>query len=143
MYWPGGLSMTGTFVYPNVGTSVAEMRLILAEAAARSNDLTAACNQLHDVRKCRFAPADYVRFDSTDQESVLTTVLKERIFEFPFHGMRWFDMRRLAAEGRMETVTRLDRNGVVAATLEPNSPRYTLQIPMQVMIFNPNWKQNP
>lgn len=143
MYWPGGLSMTGTFVYPNVGTSVAEMRLILAEAAARSNDLTAACNQLHEVRKCRFAPTDYVRFDSQDKELVLTTVLKERIFEFPFHGMRWFDMRRLAAEGRMETVTRLDRNGVVAATLEPNSPRYTLQIPMQVMIFNPNWEQNP
>ena len=143
MYWPGGLTMSGTFVYPNVGTSVAEMRLILAEAAARANNLTTACNHLHEVRKYRFASSAYVRFDSSDKELVLTTILKERIFEFPFHGMRWFDMRRLAAEGRMEIVTRLDRNGVVAATLEPNSPRYTLQIPFQVMIFNPNWQQNP
>lgn len=143
MYWPGGLTMTGLYVYPNVGTSVAEMRLILAEAAARANNLTTACDHLHEVRKCRFAPSAYVRFDSADQELVLNTIINERIFEFPFHGMRWFDMRRLAAEGRMETVTRLDRNGEVAATLEPNSPRYTLQIPIQVMIFNPNWEQNP
>ncbi len=144
MYWPGGIIMPpATAVYPNVGTSVAEMRLILAEAAAFDNNLPEACNQLHEVRKCRFAPAAYTRFDSNDQEEVITTVLKERRFEFPFNGMRWFDMRRLAAIGRMESVNRIDKNGEVAATLEPDSPRYTLQIPVQVMEFNPHWEQNP
>lgn len=139
MYWPGGMTMTGTYSYPNCGTSVAEMRLIIAEAAARSGDLAKASDQLHEVRKCRFPSANYERFNSDNKEAMIEAVLKERVFEFPFHGMRWFDMRRLAAEGRIGAVMRYDANNNVVATLEPTSDRYTLEIPMQVLYFNPSW----
>lgn len=143
MYWPGGISMTGSYVYPNCGTSITEMKLIIAEAAARANDLTKACDELDVVRKCRIAPAGYVKFVSTDKETVLNRVLKERVYEYPFHGLRWFDMRRLDAEGRMPEVKRYAGNNEVVATLSPGSPRYTLQIPISVMYFNPDWSQNP
>jgi tetratricopeptide (TPR) repeat protein len=129
--------------YPNCGTSVEEMRLILAEVAARGNDLTKALSELDLVRKARFKPADYQQYQSTVQEEVLQKVLTERNLEFAFTGTRWFDMRRLDAEGRMPEIKRYDPQNNLIATLPPHSKKYTLQIPIQVMAFNPGWPQNP
>lgn len=129
--------------YPNWGISVAEMRLIIAETAARNNELVKACDELDVLRKRRFLAADYVKFTSTDKETVLKKVLDERGFELAFTGMRWFDMRRLDAEGRMPAVNRYLGNGQLIATLAPGSARYTLQIPKQVLFYNPSWEQNP
>jgi tetratricopeptide (TPR) repeat protein len=137
-----GMGVAYSNAYPNCGTSVEEMRLILAECAARAIDLPKAVNELHLLRKCRFKAADYQKFDSNDKELVLQTILKERTFELAFNGMRWFDMRRLDAEGRMPEVKRYDGQNNVIATLPPHSKKYTLQIPMQVMYFNPGWPQN-
>lgn len=127
----------------NTGTSVQEMKLIIAESAARSNDLSTALQQLDDIRKTRYATASYVRYQSTVKEDVLQQVFKERSHELPFSGLRFFDMRRLDKENRMGTVTRYDAQGNIIATLPPHSDRYTLQIPIQVLSFNPGMQQNP
>jgi hypothetical protein len=140
-YIPNGVSYGQAF--PNWGTSVAEMRLIIAEAAARANDLTTALNQLDLVRKTRFKAVDYIQFTSTNQEEVLQKVLAERSFEFAYNGLRWFDMRRLDAQGRMPEVKRYTGSGELIATLSPGSSKYTLQIPIQVLYFHPDWPQNP
>ncbi|TRZ42240.1 RagB/SusD family nutrient uptake outer membrane protein [Robertkochia solimangrovi] len=136
---------TQNLVEFNWGPTVAEMHLILAEAATRSNDLTTALEELDLLRSKRFMPEDYTKYDpeSPVQEEVLQKILEERNFEFSFSGMRWFDMRRLASEGLMPTVYRYDVAGNIAATLESDSNKYTLQIPLQVMYFNPDWPQNP
>lgn len=135
--------MTPILQLTNTGTSVQEMKLIIAECAARSNDLPLALQQLDDVRKNRFATASYVRFESSDQEAVLQEVLKERRHELPFSGLRWFDMRRLDKENRMQTVNRYNAAGDLVASLPPGSDRYTLQIPIQALSFNPGMPQNP
>ncbi len=126
--------------YANWGTSVGEMRLIIAEAAARSGDLATALQQLDAIRKRRFPTAVYQAFQSGDQEEVLEKILTERKFELTFNGMRWFDMRRLDKEGRMPTVNRYDAANRVIATLPPKSVKYTLQIPEEVRYFNPGWQ---
>jgi hypothetical protein len=136
-------NITPVLANVNTGTSVQEMKLIIAEAAARSNDLSVALQQLDDIRKARFATATYVRYQSTVKGDVLNEVLKERSHELPFCGLRWFDMRRLDKENRMGTVSRYDAQGNVIATLPPHSDRYTLQIPIQVLSFNPGMQQNP
>lgn len=133
----------GTKNYENLGTSIAEMVLIIGEAAARSNNLSEALNRLDEVRKNRIPAASYTRFESTDKEEVLDELLLERKHELGFNTLRWFDMRRLNFEGRMPTITRLSANGTVVATLEPSSPRYTFQIPLFVLKFNPGMEQNP
>jgi hypothetical protein len=137
------LYTTPVLQYVNTGTSVQEMKLIIAESAARSNDLSVALQQLDEVRKTRFAASSYVSYQSTIQEDVLQEVLKERSHELPFCGLRWFDMRRLDKENRMGTVNRYDAQGNIVATLLPHSNRYTLQIPFQVLSFNPGMQQNP
>jgi hypothetical protein len=138
-----GMGVNYSNAYPNCGTTVEEMRLILAECAARANDLPKAINELHLLRKTRFKAADYQKFDSNDQEEVLKKILLERSFELAFNGMRWFDMRRFDAEGRMPAVVRYDGQNNAIATLAPHSKKYTLQIPIQVMYFNQDWPQNP
>ncbi len=145
LFYPGAPNIVAPTQnpYQNWGTSVAEMRLIIAEGAARSNDLSIALTQLDLVRKCRIPSNVYTKFSSAIQETVIQTVLKERVFEMPFNGTRWFDMRRLDAEGRMPTVIRQNSTGATIATLAPGSPRYTLQIPLQIMYYHPDWIQNP
>ncbi len=140
-YFPA--ARTPNLTYVNTGTSVQEMKLIAAESAARANNLEVALQHLDDVRKNRFPAASYVRYTSSNADEVLAEVLKERSHELPYNGLRWFDMRRLNKEGRMGTVTRRNAQGEVVATLEPNSERYTLQIPIQVMSYNPGMQQNP
>lgn len=137
------MQVSPTLLYVNTGTSVQEMKLIIAEDAARKNELQTALQQLDDIRKNRIVTASYTPFASADQETVLQQVLLERQHELGFSGLRWFDMRRLDQEGRMPPVYRYDATGKVIATLEPHSNRYTLQIPLQVLSFNPDMPQNP
>lgn len=139
----GVVSFITIFSYLNVGTTIQEMKLIIAEVAARNNDLTEALKQLDDVRRNRIPAASYVPYQSGDKEFVLRKVLEERQFEFAFIGMRWFDMRRLDAEGRMPPVNRYDAQGNVIATLQPHSARYTLMIPEAVIQYNSGIEQNP
>jgi hypothetical protein len=138
-------AVTPAFQLTNTGTTVQEMRLIVAECAARANSLTLALTNLNEVRRNRYTgtPITSRDFSSTIQDAVLTEVLAERRRELPFHGLRWFDMRRFDAENRMSAVIRTNAQNTVIATLEPHSNRYTLQIPVQVLSFNPNMAQNP
>ncbi|RXK83160.1 RagB/SusD family nutrient uptake outer membrane protein [Filimonas effusa] len=135
--------VTLNYQYMNTGTSVQEMKLIIAECAARNNELTVALQQLDELRKNRIAKATYAAFQSASQEEVFQEVMKERNHELPFNGLRWFDMRRLDKENRMGPVNRYNAQGAVVATLQPHSDRYTLQIPVQVLVYNPDMQQNP
>lgn len=126
-----------------IGTTVPEMKLIIAEYAVRNNEVNTALQHLNDIRIKRFAAADYQPLSSTSPEEVFSWVIKERRYEMPFNGLRWFDMRRLDAENRMPEVIRYDISGNVLATLPPHSARYTLQIPENAILFNPDMIQNP
>ncbi|QPH40930.1 RagB/SusD family nutrient uptake outer membrane protein [Pedobacter endophyticus] len=137
--------VTPVFQLTNSGTSVQEMHLIAAEGAARSNNLGVALSHLNEVRRNRYTgtPVTSRDFTSTDQNAVLNEVFAERRRELPFHGLRWFDMRRFDLENRMPAVIRTNAQNNVIATLEPHSSKYTLQIPIQVLAFNPDMIQNP
>jgi tetratricopeptide (TPR) repeat protein len=139
-YIAGPSSPTGQY---NSSTSVQEMMLIIAEAAARKGDLNTALSQLNELRKYRFSPSAWKELSSDNKETVLDWVLRERSFEFPFHCIRWFDMRRYDKEGRMGVIKRYDGAGNEIASLPPHSPRYTLQIPTQIMNYHNDWTQNP
>ncbi|SDG74797.1 SusD family protein [Pedobacter terrae] len=138
-------AVTPAFQLTNTGTTVQEMHLIAAECAARANNLTVALSHLNEVRRNRLTgtPISSRDFSSTNQTAILDEVLAERRRELPFHGLRWFDMRRLDMENRMTSITRINAQNVVIATLEPHSSKYTLQIPVQVLAYNPDMVQNP
>lgn len=127
-------------MFSKFGISVPEILLTKAEALVRKSipdpgSALTIVNNLHAKR-------DRVHTDltSTDQEQVLNWVLDEKRRELVGSGLRWFDMRRLAPEGKTPTVTR--QVGADTYTLAPDSKKYTLQIPGSVINFNPDMQQN-
>lgn len=128
---------------PSFGTSIAEMKLIIAEAAARSGDLSLALKHLNELRVSRMSnKKPYQPYQSSDQEMVLREILMERRHELASNGMRWIDMRRLDVEKRIPAINRIDANGKVIMTLQPGSKQYVLKIPTNVLGFNPDMQQN-
>lgn len=138
-------AVTPVFQLTNSGTTVQEMHLIVAECAARASNLTTALDHLNQVRRNRYTgmPVSNRDFNSTDKTVVFDEVLAERRRELPFHSLRWFDMRRFDSENLMQVVNRTNTDNTIVAKLEPHSSKYTLQIPIQVISYNPDMIQNP
>lgn len=138
----GVTSFSPSGAVPSYGTSVEEMKLILAECAARQGNTTEALKQLNEIRIFRIRKSSYKALSSQDSGEVLNWVIRERGWELAYRGFRWFDMRRLDAEGRMPAVTRTTANDAAIATLPPHSPKYVIQIPISVLAFNPDMPLN-
>ncbi|TCC98463.1 RagB/SusD family nutrient uptake outer membrane protein [Pedobacter hiemivivus] len=124
---------------PNLGISWAEVFLNKAECLARSGDISGALTIVNEtIRKKRFDPLNYHPLTANSSDEAITAVLNERRIELMFRGVRWGDMKRLDAEGRMSSVKRFAADGVTVLTsLEPKSENYTFQIPLIVQQFNP------
>jgi len=134
----------GTLV---TGTDVAEMYLILAECAARDNDFTTCMQNVEKVRVNRFAAADYAALAvPSSLNEAISIVTDEKWREFPFTSLRWYDVKRLNAEGLVDPITiskdyfevgetAIDFDSPKVYTLEPNSRKYARPIPKEVIIL--------
>ncbi|MCT4317817.1 RagB/SusD family nutrient uptake outer membrane protein [Elizabethkingia anophelis] len=121
------------------GISTNEIYLIKAECEARAGNTVVALKTVNDLLKNRYDDT-FTPFNSNDNEAVLKFVLDERRKELIWRGLRWSDLRRLNKDSRFaKTITR-DIDGKIY-TLEPNSPKYVLPIPMSV-IRNNDMQQN-
>lgn len=126
----------------NIGPTVPEMYLIKAEYYARTNNSSEAMNWVNKLRLKRFKTDDYTAITATDAADALTKVIDERRREFFCRMLRWWDMRRLAAEGiYTKTITRTFDGETY--TLAPNSNRYVFPIPTYEIQLNPEIEQNP
>lgn len=120
--------------------SVPEMMLIQAECMARKGDRE-CLKVLDKLRENRIARASWQPLNVPDSK-LLETVLEERQRELPFHGMRFFDMKRLAKEGiYTKTVTRIYKGQFF--TLAPNSNQYLFPIASKVQSMNNKIESNP
>ncbi len=135
---------TGFYGQGNVGTSVPETYLILAEAQARQGDTAGACTTLDKFRTKRYDKTSYSKFESSDKAAVLKEILDDKTVEFIYQGMRWFEMRRLYALGEYNrTIVRKDSEGNEIGRLVPSADRMVLPIGEKVTDINPNITQNP
>lgn len=122
--------------------AVPEMMLIVAEAEARAGQITPALQQLNNLRKKRFKPADYEDLTAATPDEALKLVIDERRRELFGKGLRWFDMRRLDSDSRFrKTYTRA--NTATTYKLEAGSSIFVQQIPPKVRLLNPNIVPNP
>lgn len=124
------------------GIRNSEVYLNYIEALVRlggTENIAEARQWLEALRAHRYENPDPL--PAMSDEDLLQEVLDERHRELRFTGLRWFDMKRLAPEFGW-TFSRLDENGNTV-TLEPNSPRYTWAIPLDIMEQNGQLIQNP
>jgi hypothetical protein len=70
--------------------------------------------------------------DAMNEASLGEEIYKQRFLELAYEGHRWFDLRR-TAQPRLEKSYRGE-----TFVLERNDPRYTLKIPAEAILNNPN-----
>jgi hypothetical protein len=70
--------------------------------------------------------------EAMDEASLLEEIYSQRFLELAYEGHRWFDLRR-TAQPRLEKPFRGE-----TFVLEQNDSRYTLKIPAEAILNNPN-----
>ncbi len=128
-------SYTG-LIFPFGGLAADEVYLISAECKARTKDTIGAAGDLNTLLMNRWKTGYFNGY----AYATLDTVLSERRKELPFRGVRWSDLRRLNKENANKTLFR-KINGAVDS-LAPNSIRYVLPIPPDVLLLS-GIKDNP
>lgn len=110
------------------GLATDEMYLIKAECAARRGDVSTGLKYLNTLLVNRFEPGTFSPYINGNSSEVLEKIIAERRKELVWRGnLRWCDLRRLNKEGAEITLVR--KIGNKTYTLEPNSPRWTFNIP--------------
>ncbi|HEY9256673.1 RagB/SusD family nutrient uptake outer membrane protein [Chitinophaga sp.] len=128
--------------YINYSIGVPEMMLIKAECLARNNGKDEAMGLLNTLRQKRFKAADYADLTAATADDALVQVLAERRRELMYHGLRWFDLKRLNHDPRFKKdLTRIYKG--VSYALPANDARYLLQIAPKIIRINPAIIQNP
>lgn len=138
------------FINLNIGVNTPELYLIAAECAARTEpNMTQALKYLNELRKHRHIK--YTEFVASTEDEVLREILDERRRELAFYGLfRFYDLKRLNKDPRfaktiVHTLEKRDKEGNIIGedkfVLEPNSYKYSLPIPSEVLHFNPNMQE--
>ena len=119
-----------------VSYRTSELYFIIAESLAHLNQTDSAKETLLDFAENRYTPSGFSAYqdfiNTLDNESLLTEILKERRREFAIEGHRWNDLRRTTQPEIRKTY-----NGN-SYTLEEGDERYTLLLPNDAIINNPD-----
>jgi len=124
---------------PFSGIATDEMYLTRAECFARAGNKDAAMTDLNAVLIKRHTSA-FTPLGAIDAADALNKILLERRKELLFRGLRWMDIKRLNKEGANIVLKRII--GGKTYTLEPNSNRYALPLPTDIISIG-GLPQNP
>jgi starch-binding outer membrane protein, SusD/RagB family len=136
----GGMQFTGTYTGSTAsasrlnffaGLATDEVYLTRAECYARAGKITEAMNDLNVLMVKRFKTGTFVPFTATNTSEAMKLILDERRKETIFRGLRWLDLRRLNSDGANITLIRNIDNQTY--TLQPNSSRYAMPIPPDII----------
>lgn len=120
------------------GAEAAAMRF---KATGKADDAARCKRLLNELRKNRFAPADFTEVNANSADGWVQLARAERRRELCFENHRWFDLRRYGMPEIRHTW--YEKGGrATEYVLKENDPGYTLMIPHQVFGLNPELKQN-
>lgn len=125
----GSFSANGIVTF--LGISLSEIYLIQAECLIRKGDVVKGLEMLNKLLTRRYSNTDFVPYANVSQSAALTIVLAERRKELVFRGLRWMDIKRLNRENEEIYLKRVINGELVM--LNPNSVRYALQIPRDIV----------
>ncbi|ASZ11976.1 RagB/SusD family nutrient uptake outer membrane protein [Chitinophaga pendula] len=148
--YPLGMRRAWGQSYTNLGVTVPDIVLLIAECKARTGQLTAAAEDIKNFRATRVASqeAPVPQIIVNDKVALVKYILEERTREMALTGNRWLDMRRISLEpeyaGTFNTTHQVyDESGNVTATYTLKPERLTMRFSTYVMEANPNLTNNP
>ncbi|MBE8726692.1 RagB/SusD family nutrient uptake outer membrane protein [Flavobacterium hungaricum] len=114
----------------------AELYLTKAETSLKLNNLNDAKTTLLNFVEKRYTTAGYNQIaasvNAMNAADLTTFIADERQREFAVEGHRWFDLRRTTQKQIIHNYRGQDY------TLMQNDPRYTIIVPANVRLNNPN-----
>ncbi|WP_461791634.1 RagB/SusD family nutrient uptake outer membrane protein [Pedobacter sp.] len=114
------------------GLATDELHLNKAECLAHAGQVSEAMEVLNTLLKKRWRnTVSYPSLAATDRNDALQKVRDERRKTLIMRGLRWMDLKRWNREGADITLSRTYDG--TTYTLAPNSPRYALPIPADVI----------
>ncbi|MDR6159078.1 hypothetical protein QF023_002594 [Chryseobacterium sp. SLBN-27] len=124
---------------------LSEMYLIAAEADAFLGNLSSAATYVKSVRDARRYSGTTTAPTYGSLATALQDILKERRAELCFEGHRYVDLRRLGKTAGVSIDRHFtdDRISSLPTTLDINSYKFTLPIPLPEVQGNPTIVQNP
>ena len=150
MSYPSGMMRGWGQSYANMGVTVPDIYLLIAECKARLDQTAAAAEDIKNFRLTRVAAPDapVPPAVANDKVALVKYILEERIRELALTGNRWLDMRRISVEpayaGTVGNIHRVyDDFGKVTATYNMKPERLTLRFATYIMEANPNMSNNP
>ncbi|MGB3065128.1 RagB/SusD family nutrient uptake outer membrane protein [Sphingobacterium thalpophilum] len=118
-----------------LGSTMDELYLIRAEAAARLKKMDIALDNLNALLVTRWKKENgkttYQEIKNMGNEELLARILLERRKSLVFRGIRWYDLKRLNRDGANIMLKRLVEGKEFV--LQPNDPRYALPIPNDII----------
>ena len=122
------------------GLATDEVYLTRAECLAREGKTAEALQDLNTLLVKRFKTGTFVPVSAADAPAALAKILEERRKELPMRFTRWLDLKRLNKDGAGIVLQRLVSGQLYE--LLPNSPRYLLPLPEDVIALT-GMPQNP
>ncbi|WP_316831445.1 RagB/SusD family nutrient uptake outer membrane protein [Pedobacter aquatilis] len=122
------------------GIATDELLLTRAEGYARANKLDRALADLNNLLINRYKKGTFTAYANLSQTALLTLIKVERRKELIMRTLRWVDLKRWNMEGDGIVMSRTI-NGE-QTVLQPNSLRYALPIPEDVIVLS-GMQQNP
>ena len=122
------------------GISTGELFLTKSECLARAGNKDAALAELNRLLINRFRTGSFIPETASTAQHALSIILSERRKELLFRFTRWMDLKRLNKEGANIILTRKINGNTY--TLLPNSLRYALPLPEDVIVLS-GMPQNP
>lgn len=122
------------------GIATNEQYLIRAECLARLGKSQQAAQVMDELLSTRYRTGAYKKIQISDGTLLLIFILQERRKELMFRGLRWADIKRYNLEGANISLSRTVHGKTY--TLEPNSPKFALPVPQDVIDIS-DVVQNP
>lgn len=144
LFYSPGINYKGSYTgnpMPFMGLATDEMYLIKAECEVRKSSISEALKTLNYFLARRYEIDSFEDIVLTDLDKLLQIILAERRKELIGRGTTWIDLRRLNKVPLYARTLKRVINGE-EFTLEPNSNRYVMKIPMDE-ILNSGIDQNP
>lgn len=122
------------------GICTDELYLMRAEMYARLDNLISAADDLNNLLVTRWKQGTYQPYTFASKQEALQVILTERRKQLQMRCLRWMDIKRLNKEGFNISLRR--NISSQEFILEPNSPRFALPIPEDIIIMT-GMPQNP
>lgn len=117
--------------------NTAESEAFLYKINGNSSHKTKAIEAINNLRAVRYKEGSNFNINPNNADELIKLVRDERRKELFFEGHRWFDLRRYGMP-EIKHIWHRDSDNTDVYTLNEKDRRYTLDIPQEAIILNPN-----